>query len=59
MNAKDFVLISILKTTLDVPSVTLQLFVCWDTEESQDRELKTGVGKGIKAEVSPPKMVVE
>jgi len=41
------VLISIFKTSLEVPPVILQLFLCWVTEERQDGEEKT-LGKAIK-----------
>lgn len=47
---KDFVLISIFKTSLEVPSVILQLGLCWDTEERQDGGRKN-FGKRDKTEV--------
>lgn len=47
IGAKDLVLISVFKTSLEVPSLILQLILCWDNGERQHGEEKT-LEKGIK-----------
>lgn len=44
----DFVLI-IFGTSLEVPSVILQLFSCWGSEERQDKEEKTSFTSEFKS----------
>lgn len=40
IGAKDLVLISVFKTSLEVPSLILQLILCWDNGERQHGEEK-------------------
>lgn len=47
MNPTAFLLITIFKTSLEVPSVILQMFLCWDNEERHSGK-ETTFAKGIK-----------